>query len=372
MDQNEGVSLNIDPRIEQASTLPSGFYTDPRMFEAAKEKIFARSWQWVGDTADLRAPGSVQPYTILDGCLDEPIVVTRDADDRLHVLSNVCTHRGMLVAESPGNERFLRCRYHGRRFGLDGKFQSMPEFEGVCGFPSDADNLPKIPHGFWGPFLFAGVQPPCSLKEYLQPVLDRLDWLPLGEFRFAPDRSRDYLVKAHWALYVDNYLEGFHIPFIHAALNQALDYENYTTETYPWGNLQLAVGKDDESCFDLPPSSPDFGKRISAYYYWLFPNLMLNFYPWGLSVNIIRPYGPETTKVSFRQWVWNESMLDIGAGAQLDRVEREDEVVVEAVQKGLKSRFYDRGRYSVAREGNVHHFHRLIAEAMEAAIGQPA
>lgn len=355
------MSLSVDPRLDHASTLPSDFYKDPDIFVRSKSLIFAKSWQWVGDLEPVKVPGAVWPFTLLEGCLDEPVVITRDTQDQLHAISNVCTHRGMLVAETPGNERFLRCRYHGRRFGLDGQFQSMPEFEGVCNFPTDRDHLPKIDFGTWGPFLYLNVDPRFSLEEYLRPVTDRLGWLPLNELRFSAERSRDYLVKANWALYCDNYLEGFHIPFIHAALNETLDYGSYSIELLPHGALQLAASKGAEGIFDLPKDSPDHGKRISAYYYWMFPNLMLNFYPWGLSINIVKPLGPELTRVCFRCYVLDESKLNIGAGAELDRVEREDEVVVEAVQKGVKSRFYDRGRFSVAREEAVHHFHQLIA-----------
>lgn len=351
--------------IAQAETIESGFYTNPTVFDRTKSAIFAKSWQFIGSVEELaKVPGSVHPLTLLEGCLDEPILVTRDMEDRLHCVSNVCTHRGMLVCESPGNERFLRCRYHGRRFGLDGAFQSMPEFEAVCGFPTERDSLPKVAMEAWGPFQFASLSPAASLAEVLAPIQERLGWLPLHEFRFDPSRSRDYAVKAHWALYVDNYLEGFHIPFIHAALNQAIDYESYTTHLYPWCNLQLAVAKGDETAFDLPVNSPDHGRRIAAYYYWVFPNLMLNFYPWGLSVNVLRPQGPDRTKISFLPYVWKEHLRGSGASADLDRVEREDEVVVEAVQRGLRSRLYDRGRYSVAREQCVHHFHRLLSSAL--------
>ncbi|MBS1719920.1 MAG: aromatic ring-hydroxylating dioxygenase subunit alpha [Armatimonadetes bacterium] len=357
--------FDINSSIANASTLPSAFYQSPDWFERSKEAIFAKSWQFVGDVDLVKVPGAVHPFVHLDGCLDEPLVLTRDTNDQVHCLSNVCTHRGMLVAESGGNERFLRCRYHGRRFGLDGCFQSMPEFEGVCNFPTAADNLAKVPFGQWGPWLFASVNPSMSLEEMLKPVVDRLGWMPFNEFRLDASRCRDYVVRAHWALYVDNYLEGFHIPFIHAALNQAIDYDNYLVELLPSGVLQLAHAKSDEGIFDLPTSSPDHGQRISAYYYWLFPNLMLNFYPWGLSINVVRPVGHDRTRVSFIPYVWREELRGEGAGADLDRVEREDEVVVEAVHKGLKSRFYDRGRYSVAREDSVHHFHRLIQSAFE-------
>lgn len=356
----------IDPDVRQASTLPSEFYTSPDVFARAKEKIFARSWQWLGDSNMVKVPGQVTPLTLLEGCLDEPIVLTRDLDDQIHCVSNVCTHRGNLVCEGASNERFLRCRYHGKRFGLDGKFQAMPEFEEACGFPSPADDLPSVPFAQWSQFMFAGVKPAAPLAEWLEPMLNRVGWMPFDQFVFEPSRSREYMVRAHWALYVDNYLEGFHIPFIHADLNAVIDYGNYTNELERYLNLQLAVGKGGEDAFDLPKDSPDYGRHISAYYYWVFPNLMFNFYPWGLSVNVVRPVAPDLTKVTFLPYVWNPDRLDRGAGGALDRVEREDEAVVELVQKGLRSRFYDRGRYSPAREAGVHHFHRLIQEFIEA------
>lgn len=239
----------------------------------------------------------------------------------------------------------------------------MPEFEGVCGFPTADDDLHRIPFANWGPFLFGSLDPGMAFDQFIGPMKDRLGWLPLHEFRYDPIQSREYTVKANWALYVDNYLEGFHIPFIHASLNALIDYEQYTYELFDSGNLQLAVCKPGDDRFDLPASSPDYGRDIAAYYYWFFPNLMFNFYPWGLSINVVRPMGPELTKVSFVRYVWKPDRVGQGAGSDLDRVEREDEVVVEAVQKGVKSRFYDRGRFSPKREVGTHHFHQLLARA---------
>jgi choline monooxygenase len=357
--------LEVQADITKAATLPSSFYKDPSIFELTKEKIFARSWQFVGDTDDLKAPGSVKPITLLEGCLDEPILLTRDFNDQLHGLSNVCTHRGMLVSEAGGVERFLRCRYHGRRFGLDGCFQSMPEFDAVKNFPSKGDNLAKIALETWDKLAFVNLKPSVSLETMLAPIKARLGWLPLREFYFDSTRARDYLIRANWALYIDNYLEGFHIPYIHASLNAAIDYGSYTTEQYDWCNLQLGVASSGEAVFDLPRSSPDYGQKIAAYYYWVFPNTMLNFYPWGLSINVVRPLGHDRCKVSFIPYVWDATKLESGAGAGLDRVEREDEVVVEAVQRGVRSRFYDTGRFSPAREACVHHFHRLLSVALQ-------
>jgi len=350
--------------IERAWTPSSKLYTDPGTYSEVLEKVFARSWQWVGDDRLVKAPGQVSPLTLLEGSLDEPIVLTRDTQDALHCLSNVCTHRGMLVCEAGGNERFLRCRYHGRRFGLDGRFQDMPEFEAAENFPSESDHLSRVPMARWRSHLFAGVAPAIGFEEWISPVQERVSWMPIESFFHEPSRQKDYFVSANWALYVDNYLEGFHIPFIHNALAGTLDYGNYRTELFAGGNLQLGVAKAGEPCFDLPPDSPDFGERIGAYYFWLFPNLMLNFYPWGLSINVVKPLGPSKTKVSFIQYVGDPSKLDDGAGSGLDRVEREDEAVVEAVQRGLRSRFYDRGRYSPTRETGTHQFHQLLLRSL--------
>ena len=141
-----------------------------------------------------------------------------------------------------------------------------------------------------------------------------------------------------------------------------LSSDGYDYELHRYANLQFARARDGEQAFDLPASSPDFGERVAAYYYWIFPNLMLNFYPWGLSVNIVQPQGPGRTQVLFRSYVGDPSKLGAGAGNDLDQVEKEDEDVVHQVQRGVRSRFYDRGRYSPSKERGVHHFHRLLCE----------
>lgn len=356
--------FEIDPDITRAATPPSRIYTDPEIYNLARERVFLPSWQFVADAQCVRVPGQVHPFTLLEGCLDEPLLLARDREDRLHALSNVCTHRGNLVCEAGGVEHGLRCRYHGRRFSLDGQFVSMPEFEGVVGFPSESDHLPRVPVASWGPLLFAAIRPRFTFEAWTQPVRDRLGWLPLHEFRFEPARSRDYLVQCNWALYVENYLEGFHIPYVHAGLNEKLDYGNYRTELFERSNLQVGIAGSGEPAFELPPGSADFGQRIAGYYFWLFPNFMMNFYPWGLSINVVKPLTVDRTRVSFLTYVLDDTKLDRGAGAGLDRVEREDEAIVEAVQKGVRSRLYDRGRYSPAREQGTHHFHRLLSDAL--------
>ena len=109
--------FEIDKDIRRASTLPAGVYSEPDYFELQKDRVFARSWQWIGDSARVKAPGRVSPLTLLDGCLNEPLVLTSDDDGKVRCLSNVCTHRGTVLCESACEAQSLRCSYHGRRFG---------------------------------------------------------------------------------------------------------------------------------------------------------------------------------------------------------------------------------------------------------------
>lgn len=359
--------FDINPDIAKAKTIPSEFYLKSEYFEASKEKIFVPSWQFIGDADVVREAGWVTPFTLLEDFLNEPLVLTRDKENTIRCISNVCTHRGNLIAERPCKTNDLRCKYHGRRFALDGKFLSMPEFKEVENFPAPEDNLTNISLHRWGKLLFASLSSAIPAERYLKEMEERMAWLPLDEFHFRPELSRDYIVNAHWALYCENYLEGFHIPFVHAGLNAVIDYGNYTTELFPYSSLQLGLAKGDDDVFDLPASSVDYGKKVAGYYFWIYPNMMFNFYPWGLSVNVVKPLTLSQCKVSFLSYVWDESRLRQGAGANLHQVEMEDEDVVQQVQKGIRSRFYDRGRYSAKMEKGTHHFHRLLAASMNPA-----
>lgn len=356
--------FSIDPEIRRAHTLPGEVYHDPRYWELQKERVFAPAWHFVPGAHRVRAAGHVLPFTLLEGCLDEPLLLAAGEDGEARCLSNVCTHRGTIVCEGEGHLHTLRCRYHGRRFALDGRMLSMPEFEGVEGFPSPSDDLPGVALRRWGPLAFCSLDPAVDFDRWIGPVRERLGWLPLETFTFDPATSRDYVINANWALYVDNYLEEFHIPYIHGGLSERLDYASYRTETFDHCNLQLGTTRSPSEAFDLPPGHPDGGTLVAAYYWWLFPNLMLNFYPWGLSVNVVQPLAPQRTRVSFLSYVLDPSRRHEGAGAGLHRVEMEDEEVVEDVQRGVRSRLYGRGRYSPRREVGTHHFHSLLQRAL--------
>lgn len=358
------ISYFVDKDISKAKTIHKSVYTDKAAFEKFRNLIFPRTWQYLCSEDEVTNDKNLFPCEFIEGFIEEPMVVIKNQND-YHVLSNVCSHRGnLLITEKCNSTKFITCKYHGRRFSLDGKFQFMPEFKEVKDFPSEEDHLHNFAFGKWGKWLFSSIDKRKTFEEYFSPMMQRLSWLSLEEFTYRPELGKDYYINANWALYCENYLEGFHIPFVHESLNAVIDYGSY--ETLPEGQcvLQLGYAKDDEDCFDLPTSSPDFGKKVAAYYYWFFPNLMFNFYPWGLSLNMVKPIDVNKTKVSFLVFIHDEKKYNHGAGSDLDKVELEDEEIVQNVQKGLYSRVYQHGRYSVTREQGTHHFHRLLAEAL--------
>jgi choline monooxygenase len=341
------MSYEVDEDITVASTLPGRFYSDGAAFDALRERAFARTWQWIGLLGDVARPSTLSPRELLPGFLDEPLLLARDEAGELRCLSNVCTHRGNILVKSACTAKQIRCGYHSRRFDLTGRMVSMPEFAEAKGFPSPSDHLPRVALEEWAGLGFAALSPRASFGEFIGDMRDATARLPLAAMRHDPSRDRDFEVHAHWALYVENYLEGFHIPFVHAGLNAAVDYGSYDTRVHRYSSVQLAHGKDG---------------ALAAKYWWVFPNLMFNFYPWGLSLNLVQPLAIDRTRVLFRAFVWDASRLETGAGASLDRVEAEDEAIVAAVQRGVRSRLYVKGRYSPSRERGVHHFHRLLVE----------
>ena len=243
--------------------------------------MFARSWQWLGDLAAVAAPGSLAPVALLPGLLDEPLLLARDGDGILRCLSNVCTHRANLLVRAPCRADHIRCGYHSRRFDLAGRMTFMPEFAGARDFPSPRDDLPQVPFAAWQGHAFASLAPALPFAAMVADWAPRLAWLPLARCAHAPAGDRDFTVAAHWALYVENYLEGFHIPHVHASLGAAVDYASYATDLYRHASVQWVLARDGEPAFAPPAAAPDHGRRIAAYYVWLFPNLMLNLYPWG-------------------------------------------------------------------------------------------
>lgn len=229
----------------------------------------------------------------------------------------------------------------------------MPGFEGVAGFPDERDSLARFSRADAGPLAFVRLASGGEFEEYFGSIDPRLwDFVFGSGFKFD---EKVYQLDANWALYCENYLEGFHIPFVHKSLAAELDLASYKTELFRYSSLQKAAPRNSGE-----PSILGY----SALYYFVFPNLMLNFYPWGLSMNVVEPVDFNRTRVRYLTFVVNRELEGAGAGGDLETVELEDQAVVESVQKGIESGQYERGRYSPEHETGTHHFHRLIVEFM--------
>jgi choline monooxygenase len=241
----------------------------------------------------------------------------------------------------------------------------MKGFEDVKNFPTKKDNLKSIPILQWNNFIFASLNPRFDITPVMNDIEMRLPSFPFDDLIHDENNSASWEIDAHWALYCENYLEGFHVPFVHKGLAKDINVGTYETQLLENGVLQIAEGEEIIEILK-DPRTPN--RNIYGLYYWIFPNIMLNFYSWGLSVNIIEPISTEKTRIRFLSYAIGSMTQPQVGDASLDRVELEDQSVVKSVQKGIKSRYYKRGRYSPAHEKGVHHFHGLLADALNSSV----
>jgi choline monooxygenase len=362
----------IDAPLDRASTLPSRYYLDPGVLEQERERIFARTWQLVAHWDDLARPGDFVPVSVLD----EPVVVVHGTDGRLRAFYNVCRHRAGQVALTRGNRRALQCRYHGWTYGLDGSLRAAPEMEATSGFdPADFGLRPVRVERF-GPFVFVNLDDDApDLASVLGRIPAEVAAAGFDLSAMSRVERRDYVIECNWKVYVDNYLEGYHIPIAHPGLFREIDYDAYRVETFAWYSRQHAPVRDLAPGQEIGRDrryvrSPD-GEE-DALYYWVFPNTMFNLYPDNMSTNVIMPLGHDRTLTVFE---WYFAQPGTGGGwesmqqtiAFSDEIQREDIVLCEQVQRGLRSASYDRGRFSALRENGVHHFQQLVWRALGGA-----
>jgi len=328
--------------LSRASTIPARWYTDPAMLEAERDAVFGRTWQAVGRAEWVAAPGSYFGCEIVG----EPVLVARGEDGALRAFSNVCRHRGSLLAEGQGCAPVIRCPYHGWTYKPDGSLFGQPEFEGVEDWDRSTVCLPQFRVTEWGPFVFVNLDPnPPPLGEVLGAIPGEIARIGCAVDRLRFSYRRDYVIACNWKVYIDNYLEGYHLPAAHPSLFRALDYSQYRVELERYYSSQIA---------------PLRGSGQQALYYWLFPNFMLNVYPDNLSSNIILPRGPDQTLTIFEWFGYSDAPVRQATIDFSDEIQQEDIRICESVQRGLRSRNYDQGRFSVKRENGVHHFHGLL------------
>jgi len=344
--------------LERASTIPSGWYFDAAHHRRELERVIAATWQQVALTAQLGRAGEY----VTNEVAGEPILVVRGRDGEIRAFYNVCRHRAGVVARESGCVHAFSCSYHGWSYALDGTLLAAPEMDGVEGFDRAAFGLVPVRCAVWESLVFVNLDGRAAhLSEALGTVSARVARTAFPAMEFAT--RVPYTIECNWKVYVDNYLEGYHIPKAHPGLNLVLDYKRYYVRCE--GSSVIQGGPDR-----LPPGVESAEVDESRYLYvWVFPNFMINVSPDYAQTNLIVPLGPERTLCLF------DYFFRPGADAQAaarreksiawsDEIQREDIWICESVQRNLHSRSYSTGRYSARRENGVYHFHEMLRRGL--------
>ncbi|MFO0878682.1 MAG: SRPBCC family protein [Gemmataceae bacterium] len=346
--------------LAQARTIPASWYFSGVLYRAECERIFGNSWLVVGRADQVAGPGQFFTAEVAG----EPIVVVRDREGQLHAFHNVCRHRAARVMnEAEGTCSRLRCRYHGWTYDLTGKLRGTPEFDGVANFCREEHGLVPLAVGVGGPFVWIHAGPAHStLDHWLEPLARRAWFARLNGLQWVA--RRNYQIACNWKVYVDNYLDGgYHVNTVHPGLASVLDYSRYRSEIDGHTSVQISPLETNSD------SVASVRQGAEAYYAWIFPNFMVNLYEGVLDTNLVLPEGPDACRVIF-DFYFADSQSP-GAREYIDRsiavaeqVQREDMEICEEVQKGLRSRSFDTGRFSVRRESTGYHFHQLLAHSL--------
>jgi choline monooxygenase len=355
--------------LAEASTIPAPWYVDPRIADLEAKTVFSNTWQLVGRADQVEKPGQFVTTTIAG----EPIMVVRGNDHILRAMYNVCRHHAAaVVTEACGQASILHCPYHGWNYGLDGSLKGIPEFDGVLDFDRQKNGLLPARAEAWENFVFVNLDLEApSLRDFLGGLVKRV--APLGVSKLHYFDTRVYDIACNWKVFVDNYLDGgYHVPHLHKGLNSVLDYKEYTIEN------------EDRYCLQSSPMVSSYEDKATgatrkgdrAWYFWQYPNLMINCYEGYMDTNLVLPIDVDHCRVIFDFYFadvseagreYNQQSVAVGA-----RVQEEDLGICEAVQRGLKSRAYGAGRLSVRREAGEHLFHRLLAADLKAGVGAAA
>lgn len=337
--------LRVEP-VERAWTIPSAWYTDPAMTAIDRNLILSRSWQYAGPSVWLASAGSYRPVDIAG----EPVLLVRA--DRLRAFYNVCKHRGGPLAVQPGCGKTLTCKYHGWTYRLDGSLRGVPKFDRAELFDPAEFGLTEVQAMEWCGMVFVRLEAGgWEAGQVLDPILAQTS--PIDIRRMTFKQRVVYELDCDWKVYVDNFLEGYHIPHVHPDLCDLLTFSEYSTRIDEWVSLQSSPIRADGSLYGTG----------TAWYYHLWPNTMLNILPGRMQVNSVIPTGPRKTSVLFDSYYEGDGTLLEADTAYSDGIQREDQMICEHVQRGLESRGYDRGRYSVELEQAVWLFHSLLRRA---------
>lgn len=358
-------SYNDRAPLSEASTIPAPWYVDPRIAELEDMTVFSKSWQVIGRADQVETAGQFVTSTVAG----EPIVAVRGADGQLRAFYNVCRHHAAKVVTEPcGSASILHCPYHGWNYGLDGSLKGMPEFDGVKNFERQENGLVPVKVELWEAFVFANLDPHAEpLSAFLGGLVQRCAPLELSKLHFFERKTYD--IACNWKVFVDNYLDGgYHVPHLHKGLSSVLDYKQYTIENEDRCCLQSSPMVASEE--DAATGATRKGDR--AWYFWQYPNFMINCYEGYMDTNLVVPLDVDHCRVIFDFYFsdvseslreYNTQSIAVG-----DRVQDEDLGICEDVQRGLKSRAYGAGRLSVRREAGEQLFHRLLSADLKSGV----
>ena len=356
--------MHADTKITEltlARALDPKYYFGEPMLAMEQRAVFARSWQLVAHQEQLAAPGD----HVVEHIGGVPVLLVRGQDHVLRAFPNVCRHRaGPLALCNGKGAKALHCKYHGWTYTLEGQLRSAPEMQSACDFKVEDIRLPPLRVHEWQGLVFVALDERVpAFDEVYAGIAERIAPIDLSAMRYL--RRDSYDIDCNWKVYIDNFLEGYHLPHVHPGLSRVLDYRAYDTELFPWHSLQSSP---------LRNSAEIYGDG-QAFYYFIYPNVMLNIMPGRLQTNRILPLGPGRCRVEFDYYYAQDEAAQKRIDADQsfsDEVQQEDIDICEAVQKGLASGYYEPGRLCPKREGGVWHFHNLLRTAYAQGAGEPA
>jgi phenylpropionate dioxygenase-like ring-hydroxylating dioxygenase large terminal subunit len=328
--------------MQALAALPVRWYIDSEWFRDERATVFGCGWQYVGDGGTVAAPGTFVAAD-LGG---RPIVMTRDVDGRLHALANVCRHRGAVIAVGGGSRRTLQCPYHGWTYRLDGCLHRTPGMDVAAGV-----RLPELGVDVAGPLLFARTRAEGeSVAEVLAPFLAMVkDVAGLELAALRRRASIAHVIEANWKVVVENFIECYHCPLVHATTLPGYGGDDYLVGQA--GPLHTQRLEADRFCF--------------AY---LFPNTQLSAYgsQGAFVARALLPDGPARTRITLDFW-FADDIAEAEATAFIewfDKVVGEDIPLCESVQRGLESGFFEQGFLNPTGESGLAAFQELLTDAM--------
>ena len=361
--------LDADPA--RAYTLPANYYLDAEIFEREKHAIFYRNWHYVGHGSEVANPGDYVTIRIAD----ENVFVMRGVDGELRGFYNVCRHRAHELLEGAGNVDAIVCPYHAWTYHTDGRLRHARNADKVHGFDAGAFCLPQIRVEIFCGLLFVNLDEDAASLSSLVPDLEadirarvpKLDALrPVEKWSFGPGEG----IEANWKVVMDNFLECYHCQQAHPAFADLFDMSAYQLDTFDLWSRQLGPDiRPDNSAYPVEGADP----ARTGLFWFLWPTTTINMLPGqaNLQVLSILPQGIGQATFAGHRYAIDDS-ADPQRQSYLNEVlTLEDQDLCESVQRGLRSRSYDQGRFIFSAdetgisEHGVHHFHRLVHAALK-------